>query len=75
MQVHLSGNNIPTVKLSPKHTSPPFSQHILWQYCNYLGILFSTVEILLFNSVFHDGVTPVSVSILKPLLRVIEFYH
>jgi len=29
------------------------------------------VEILLFDSVFHDRVTPVSVSILKPLLRVI----
>ena len=28
-------------------------------------------EILLFDSVFHGGVTPVSVSILKPLLRVI----
>ena len=28
-------------------------------------------EILLFDSVLHDGVTPVSVSILKPLLRVI----
>jgi len=29
------------------------------------------VEILLFNLVFHDGVTSVSVSILKPPLRVI----
>ena len=28
-------------------------------------------EILLFNLVFHGGVTPVSVSILKSLLRVI----
>jgi len=28
-------------------------------------------EILLFNLVFHDGVTPVSVSTLKPLLGVI----
>jgi len=28
-------------------------------------------EILLFNSVFHDGVAPVSVSTLKPLLRAI----
>jgi len=31
----------------------------------------SMVAILLFNLVFHDGVTPVSVSTLKPLLRVI----
>jgi len=30
------------------------------------------VEILLFNLVFYDGVTPVSVSTLKPLLGVIE---
>jgi len=30
------------------------------------------VGILLFNLVFYDGVTPVSVSTLKPLLRVIE---
>ena len=30
------------------------------------------VEILLFDSVFYGGVTPVSVSTLKPLLRVIE---
>ena len=29
------------------------------------------MEVLLFNSVFHDRVTPVSVLILKPLLRVI----
>jgi len=29
------------------------------------------VEILLFNSVFHDGVTPVSVLTLKPLLGAI----
>jgi len=28
-------------------------------------------EILLFNSVFHDGVAPVSVSTLKPLLGAI----
>ena len=32
------------------------------------------VEILLFNSIFHDGVTPVSVSILKPLLGVNRYY-
>ena len=71
MQVHLSGNNVPAVKPSPNHTSPPFLQHISWQCCNHLGILSSMVEILLFNSVFHDGVTPVSVLTLKPPLRVI----
>jgi len=47
-------------------------QHILRQYCNYPDILSSTAEILLFDSVFHDGVTPVSVSTLKPPLGVIE---
>jgi len=31
-------------------------------------------EILLFNSVFYDGVTPVSVSTLKPLLGAIEVF-
>jgi len=30
-----------------------------------------TVEIFLFDSVFHDGVTPISVSTLKLLLGVI----
>ena len=29
-------------------------------------------EILLFNSVFHDGVTFVSILTLKPPLRIIE---
>ena len=51
---------------------PSFSQHILWWCCNPLGILSFIAEILLFNLVFHDGVTPVSISILKPLLRIIE---
>ena len=49
---------------------PPFLQHTLWRCCNPPGILSSTVGILLFNLVFHDGVTPVSVSTLKPLLGV-----
>ena len=50
---------------------PPFSQHVLWQCCNPPGILSSMAEILLFNSVFHNRVTPVSVSTLKSPLRVI----
>ena len=53
------------------HTSLPFLQHVLWWCCNPPDIPSSMVEILLFNSVFHDGVAPVSVSILKPLLGVI----
>ena len=71
MQVHLSRNYIPTVILSPNYISPPFSQHALQWYCNHTNILSSTTEILLFDLVFHNGVTPVSVSILKPPLRVI----
>ena len=51
---------------------PPFLQHISWQYCNHLDILSSIAEILLFNLVFHDGVTLVSVSTLKPPFGVIE---
>ena len=50
---------------------PPFSQHVLWRCCNPLGIPSSTAEILLFNSVFHDGVAPVSISTLKSPLGAI----
>ena len=50
---------------------PPFSQHVSWRCCNPPGIPSSTAEILLFNSVFHDGVAPVSVSTLKLPLGVI----
>ena len=50
---------------------PPFSQHVIWWCCNPPDIPSSMVEILLFNSVFHDGVAPVSVSTLKPPLGAI----
>ena len=50
---------------------PPFLQHVLWRCCNPPGIPSSMVEILLFNSFFHDGVDPVSVSTLKLPLGVI----
>ena len=77
MQVHLSRNYISVVKSPPNIQArlpwqPPFLQHILWWCYNHLDILFSMAEILLFNSVFYNRVTPVSVSTLKPLLRVIE---
>jgi len=71
MQAHLSGNYIPMVISSLNYTSSPFLQHVLWQYCNHPGIPSSIAEILLFNLVFHDGVNPVSVSILKPPLGII----
>ena len=71
IQVHLSGNNVPTVKPPLNHTSPPFLQHVSWQCCNPLDIPSSMAEILLFNSVFHNRVTPISVSTLKPPLGAI----
>ena len=71
MQVHTSGNYISAVISSSNYTSLSFLQHALQQCCNYPGILSSMAEILLFDSVFHDGVTPVSVSTLKPPLRII----
>jgi len=77
IQVHLSGNYIPTVISSPiiQACLPwwlPFLQHTLRQCYNYLGIPSFMAEILLFDSVFHDRVTPVSVLTLKPPLGVIE---
>ena len=76
IQVHLSGNYVSAVKSPPSiqvHLPwwPPFSQHVLWWYCNHPGILSSIAEILLSNLVFHNGVTPVSVLTLKPPLGVI----
>jgi len=55
MQVYPSGNYIPTVILSPIIQAClsrwlPFLQHTLRWCCNYLGILSSIVEILLFDS-------------------------
>ena len=66
-QVHSSGKYISTVHSLPMIKAclpqqPSFSQHALRQCCNYLGIPSSTAEILLFNLVFHDRVTPVVVA-------------
>jgi len=72
MQVYLSRNYIPGVISPPNYTSPPLLQYILQWCCNHLGILSSLAEILLFDLVFHNGVTLVSVSTLRPLLRIIE---
>ena len=77
MQVHSSRNYIPAVESPPKHTSLPsmvatfLAAHRI-VVLQPLGIPSSTAEILLFNLVFYDGVTPVSVSTLKPPLGVIE---
>ena len=61
-------NYIPAVlpplnPISPPSTAATFLATRLWWCCNPLGIPSSMAEILLFNSVFHDGVAPVSVSI------------
>jgi len=77
IQVHSSRNYIPVVGSPPKHTSPPsmvatfLTTHLI-VVLQPLGIPSSTVEILLFSSVFHDRVTPVSILTLKPPLGVIE---
>jgi len=65
MQVHPSRNNIPTVKSSPKHTSPPS------MVATFLATCLMAVLQPSGYSVFYDGVILVSVSTLKPLLRVI----
>ena len=77
MQVHLSVKLHPHGDVTSKNIQaclpqqPPFSQHVLWQCCNPLGILSFMVGILLFNSIFHNGVTSVSISTLKPPLGII----
>ena len=76
MQVHLSKNYISTVILPLNHTSlssmaATFLQHTSQWWCIHLGILSSMTEILLTDSVFYDGVTSISVSTLKPPLKII----
>ena len=76
IQVHLFGNNVPAVKPPPNHTSlsstaATFLTTCLMAVLQPLDILSSMAEILLFNLVFHDRVTPVSVSTLKPPLGAI----
>jgi len=61
----LSGNNIPTVKPPPNHTSPPSMAATFLATC-----LMAVLQPSGF-SIFHDGATPVSVSTLKSLLGVI----
>ena len=56
MQVHPSGNYIPTVKSSPKHTSLPFTA------ATFLITCFMTVLQPSGYSVFHGGNTPIQLS-------------
>ena len=69
MQVYLSGNYITVVISSPNHIRQPST------VATFLAICLMAVLQPSGYSVFHDGVTSVSVSTLKPLLGVIGFYH
>ena len=66
MQVYLLGNYIPTVLSSSNYTSLPFTAAI------FLTTHLMAVLQPFRYSVFHRRDTPVSVSTLKPPLRVIE---
>jgi len=77
MQVHLSGKLHPRGDATSEPYKPAFhgghlfSQHVSGRCCNPPNIPSPMAEILLLNSVFHDGVAPVSVSTLKPPLGAI----
>ena len=57
MQVHLSGNNIPAVKLPPNHTSLP-SMAATFLATRLIAVLQPSRY-----SVFHDGDTPIQLSL------------
>jgi len=57
MQVHLSGNNVPTVKPPPNHTSPPSTVAI------FLVTHLMAVLQLSRYSVFHGGDTPIQLGL------------
>ena len=57
MQVHLSGNNVPMVKLPPNHTSLPFMA------ATFLTICLMAVLQLFRYSVFHSGDTPIQLGL------------
>jgi len=65
IQVHLSKNNVSTVKLPLNYTSPP--SMVATFLATYLIAVLQPSR----YSVFHDRVTPISVSTLKPLLGAI----
>ena len=74
MQVYLSRNNVPAVEPPLNHTSPPSMAAIFLTTCLMAVLQPSGYSVLHsgdtpIHLVFHDGVTPVSVSTLKPLLR------
>ena len=64
-----SYSDITSQPYKPAFYSGYLSRNI--SYSSTATILSFIAEILLFNLVFHDGVTPISVLTLKPLLGVI----
>ena len=76
-QVHSSRNYIPIVISSPSYTSLHSMAATFLAICLTAVLQPSGYSIFYsrntpFNLVFHDRVTPVSVSTLKPLLGIIE---
>ena len=57
MQVHLSGNNIPMVKIPPNHTSLPS------MVATFLATRLLTVLQPSGYSVFHGGDTPIQLGL------------
>ena len=57
MQVHLSRNNVPVVKLPPNHTSPPSMA------ATFLAICLMVVLQPSGYSVFHDRDTPIQLGL------------
>ena len=57
MQVHLSGNNVPTVKPPPNHTSLPSMAATFLTTCLMVVLQPSGY------SVFHGGDTPIQLSL------------
>jgi len=58
MQVHLSGNNVPTVKPPPNHTSLPFMMATFLATCLMVVLQPSRY------SIFHGGDTPIQLGLL-----------
>jgi len=57
MQVHLSRNNVPTVKPPPNHTSPPSTA------ATFLATRLIAMLQLSGYSIFHGGDTPIQLSL------------
>jgi len=71
-KLHLC-SDITSQLYKPAFYSSHLSRNIFYKWCcNHPGIPSSMAEILLFDLVFYNRVTPVSVSILKSLLGIMK---